>query len=76
MEGIQIADKGCRKLNMGQVPFRDKYKSITDKIELWKAIITKKQHCRYSQSKLRRLEKRTAIVNSLHCTLIPTRLYC
>lgn len=54
---------------MGQVPFSDKYKLITDRIELWRAVVTKKRHCRYSQSKLRRLEKKTGIMNSLHCTI-------
>jgi hypothetical protein len=69
MQGIKAADKGCRKLTMGNVPFSDKYKDITDKIELWRAVITKKSYCKYSQSKLRRLEKRTGIQHSLHCTI-------
>jgi hypothetical protein len=69
MQGIKAADKGCRKLTMGNVPFSDKYKDITDKIELWRAVITKKSYCKYSQSKLRRLEKRTGIRHSLHCTI-------
>jgi hypothetical protein len=42
MEGIQKADQGCRKLTMGNVPFSDKYKLLTSKIELWKAVVTKK----------------------------------
>jgi hypothetical protein len=57
MEGIQLADQQCRKLHMGQVPFSTKYKEITNKIELWKAVTTKKWYCKFSQSKLRRLEK-------------------
>lgn len=43
LAGIKIADRGCRKLTMGNVPFSDKYKEITDKIELWRAVITKKR---------------------------------
>ncbi len=58
---------------MGNVPFSDKYKNITDRIELWKAVIMKKQHCTFSQSKLCRLEKRTGIRNLLHCTLDKAR---
>ncbi len=64
-----MADAGCRKLHMGKVPFSAKYRDYTNKIELWKAVSTKKRHCKFSQSKLRRLEKATGISNSLNCTL-------
>jgi hypothetical protein len=74
MIGIHTADRGCRKLHMGQVPFSDKYRAITDRIELWKAVTTKKRHCRYSQSKLCQLEKKTGIYNLLHCTLEEAKL--
>jgi hypothetical protein len=67
--GIKLADARCRKLHMGSVPFSAKYWEHTDKIELWKAVSTKKRHCKFSQSKLRRLKKATGISNSLHCTL-------
>jgi hypothetical protein len=73
MEGIKEADNKCRKLNMGNVPCSAKYKVITSTIELWKAVVTKKRHCKYSQSKLRRLEKITGIQNSLHYTLQEVR---
>jgi hypothetical protein len=73
MQGIKLADSGCRKLKMGNIPSSDAYKKYTDKIELWKAVVTKKRHCRYSQSKLRRLEKATGVSNSLHCTIEEAR---
>jgi predicted transposase YbfD/YdcC len=69
MKGIEEADLKCRKLNMGNVPFSAKYKELTNKIELWKAVVTKKRHCKFSQGKLRRLEKSTGTPNSLHCSL-------
>jgi hypothetical protein len=59
MEGICEADKNYRKLHMGKVPLSTKYKELTAKIELWKAVVTKKQHCTFSQSKLRQLEATT-----------------
>jgi hypothetical protein len=69
MEGIELADAKCRKLPMGNVPFSAKYKKITATIELWKAVIKKKRHCKFSQSKLRRLERRARVENSLHYSL-------
>jgi hypothetical protein len=69
LEGIELADLKCRKLCMGNVPFSPKYKHLTNTIELWKAVIKKKRHCKYSQSKLRRLEHYTGIKDSLHCSL-------
>jgi hypothetical protein len=42
LQGIRLADQKCRKLNMGGVPFSAKYKALTDKIELWKAVTKKK----------------------------------
>jgi hypothetical protein len=69
LEGIELADLKCRKLCMGNVPFSAKYQRLTARIELWKAVIKKKRHCKYSQSKLRRLERTTGIKDSLHCSL-------
>jgi hypothetical protein len=34
LEGINFADKKCRKLHMGGVPFNNKYNRITLEIEL------------------------------------------
>lgn len=69
LQGIRYADKHCRKLHMGGVPFSAEYAEITTKMELWKAVITKKQHCKYSMSKLRRLAKKANIPNPLDNTL-------
>ena len=53
---------------MGGVPFSPKYKTITQKIELWEAVRKKKTGVVYSMSKLQRLESSTGIQNSMHCT--------
>jgi hypothetical protein len=69
MQGIRYADKKCRKLNMGGVPFSAEYAEITNEMELWRAVVTKKQQCRFSMSKLRRLAKKANITNPLDYTL-------
>jgi hypothetical protein len=68
-EGIKYADKRCHKLNMGSVLFSDEYNLLTNTIELWAAVITKKGRCKYSMSKLLHLSKKTNILNPLHVTL-------
>jgi hypothetical protein len=69
MQGIRYADKKCRKLNMGGVPFSAEYAEITNEMELWRAVVTKKQQCRFSMSKLQRLAKKANINNPLDYTL-------
>jgi hypothetical protein len=73
LQGIKYADKRCRKLTMGGVPFSAEYSEITTEMELWKAIITKKQGCKFSMSKLRRLSKKAKIIDPLGCTLEEAR---
>ena len=68
-QGMDHADKVCRHLKMGQVPYSPEIKRMALKLTLWKAVKTKKLGCKYSQSKLRRLEKQTGISNSLHTPL-------
>ncbi len=68
-QAIEYADRHCRKLTMGHVPYSPEVSIAGAKIELWKGVITKKKHAKYSQGKLRRLEKKIGIRNSLHATL-------
>jgi hypothetical protein len=68
-QGLQIADKYCRKLKMGGVPYSGKYKRSVSRIAVWKAVITKHKGCKFSMSKLRRLEKDAEIENSLHTNI-------
>ena len=56
-DGIRYANKNCRKFYTGAVPFSAEVGKARKTIELWKAVITKKQGCRYSMNKLRSLEK-------------------
>ena len=73
-DGIRYADKRCRKLNMGNVPFSDKLKEAGIKIELWNAVITKKSGAKYSMSKLRQLEKRNNLSHTLHTSTETAKL--
>ena len=68
-KGIEYADSKCRKLCMGGVSYSPEFKNYHKTIELWKAVITKKKGCRYSSSKLQRLEHQTNICNSLQHSL-------
>ena len=56
-EGIQYADKRCRKLKMGGVPFSPDLKKAGQAIEMWRGILTKKLGAKYSMTKIRRLAK-------------------
>ena len=38
-EGIHFADKRCRKLKMGNVPFSDEFRIALATKELWRAIL-------------------------------------
>lgn len=66
LEGIKVAGLKCRKLSIGNILLSAKYKGLTAKIELWRAV-TKKRHCKFRQSELRRLEASTGVQNLLHC---------
>ena len=68
-KGIQYADKHCRSRKMGHVPFSPAYKDHTNTISLWDAVVKKKSGVKYSMGKLRRLESKAGIMNSLHCSL-------
>ena len=64
-EGINHAEKRCRKLRVGGVPHSPTMQQAMLEIELWKAAHTLKTGCKYSSRKFRRLEKKTGISNSL-----------
>ena len=69
-QGFDYADKRCRKLRMRcSTPCSPVLTKAGIAIELWKAVITKKTGCKYSTSKLKRLEKKVGVTNSLHHTL-------
>ena len=62
---IRYADKRCRKVFMGAIPFSLDLKLASKHLELWKAVLSKKKGLRYSMSKLRRLERQTGNSNTL-----------
>ena len=64
-EGIIEAESKCRKLRMGAVPYSEDFRMASKKIELWRAVESKKKGCKYSMSKLRRLETSLKIHNCL-----------
>ena len=68
-DGIRYANKRCRKIHMGGVPFSDKVGIAEKTIELWKAIITRKLGKKFSSNKIRRLQKLTGIGKALSYTL-------
>jgi hypothetical protein len=68
-KGMLLAEKRCRKLRMGLVPYSEEINIARMTIQLWRAVILKKKGCRFSNNKLRRLERSTGITNSLHFSL-------
>ena len=68
-EGWRYADKKCRKLKMGAVPYSPTIKKAGATVALWEAVLKKKRRCVFSQSRLRQLERDTGIRNSMHCTI-------
>ena len=64
-EGINFAEKNCRKLFFGNAPFSPALQKARTEIELWKAAVTIKTGMKYSSRKFRRLEKKTGIFDIL-----------
>ena len=56
LEGIQFADKKCRKLHMGTVPFSPQYKRLMDEISLYHYAIKRRLKCHTNLQRLCRLE--------------------
>ena len=68
-QGIRYADQHCRNLPMGEVPFSPTIKQAGATIDLWKGVIKKKQRCRFSMSKIRKLERQAGVKDALHRTM-------
>ena len=64
-EGFNYAEKRCRKIYCGQVPFSPTVQKARLEIELWKAASTIISGRKYSSTKFRRLEKKTRLFNLL-----------
>ncbi len=68
-KGIETADKKCRKLKMGEVPWSRTIQIARDEISLWKAVVLRKRGKKINTRLISRLEKRTSTSHSLHITL-------
>ena len=68
-QAIAYADKRCRRIFLGAVPFSANLKQASKQLELWKAVKTKKSGAKYSMNKLRRLERFIGINNTIQLPL-------
>ena len=69
-KGLKAAERQCRKLKMGGIPWSRTLQLAMDTICLWKAVLSRKQGTRVSTRFITRLEKQVNIRNSPHCSLI------
>ena len=68
-QGMQHADKKCRKRQMGNVPFSPELHKLSTNIGLWEAVVKKKKGVKFSMGKLRRLESAAGLNHTLHTSL-------
>lgn len=68
-QAIKYADKHCRKLWMGKVPYSPEVKKAGIAIQLWNGIITKKSGCKYSNKKIKKLASTLEIKNPMALSL-------
>ena len=68
-ECMQYADKRCRKLKMGNIEYSPLLTKSRLTIELWKGAIKKKLGGKFSTKKLKRLEQKVQVSNSMAQTL-------
>ena len=66
---MAYAEKNCRKLKMGRLPFSPETSKAQTTIELIQAVITKKKGLKYSSRKLRRLEKKAGKFKTMNMSL-------
>ena len=64
-QGIQHADKHCRKLTMGNVPFSPDIIATCEKLQMWKGIRTRKTGRKFSLKKIRRLEHKHKVQDAM-----------
>ena len=74
LEGLRKADRGCRKLKMGEVAWSRTLQEAMDTIQLWKVVLSRKRGTRVSTRFISRLERRVDIVNSLHNSQTQVRI--
>ena len=62
MDARKYADKRCRKLRMGGVPFSLELAAARSKIELWKTVVSWKMGKKPNMKHLQRLEKKNNLL--------------
>ena len=67
--GIELADRQCRKLKMGEVPWSMTIQHARDEIELWLNVVTRKKGGRVDTKRVSRMEKKVGIFHSLQFSL-------
>ena len=73
-DGRKYADKNCRKLNMGGVPYSVELAQARKTIEMWKAIVSWKKGRKINMKYIKRLENQASSKNSRHCTLAEAKI--
>ena len=68
-EGIQLADRKCRKLNMGEVPWSMTLQRARDEIELWLNVVVRKRGSKVNTKYISRLERKVGIFHTLQHSL-------
>ena len=63
------ADKKCRKLHTGGIPFSPTIQKDRHTLKVWKGVIRKKKGLRYSSTLLRRTERKAGLSQSMTYTL-------
>ena len=69
-EGFWYADRRCRKLRMGGVPWTPKLGKLRKRIELHIGLIKRRKGQKVSSRKLRRLARRCGDAQATHCNLL------
>ena len=64
-QGIQYAEKNCRKLSMGNVPFSPTIIATCEILQLWKGVKTRQSGRRFSLKKIKRLKKKHHIQDAM-----------
>ena len=68
--GIQKADKQCRKIFMGEVPWSTTLQIARNEIQLWANVVARKKGMKVNTRFISRLEKKANISHALRCTLL------
>ena len=66
---IQYAEKKCRKLNTGNVPYTPKISEIGYLIKFWNTVLRKKKGCNISSKHIQHLARKMKIQDPMQLSL-------